>query len=103
MAFRPCAQPGCPELVEAGRCQAHQRTKEARRGNSAERGYDSDWKRFREWFVRRHPLCADCCIKKTTDVHHVKKLAEFPELRLAESNCMGLCHECHAVRTQRGE
>lgn len=99
---RPCSFPGCPELVDAGRCQQHRREQD-RRGSSAERGYDGAWRRFREWFIRRHPICSDCQIKATSDVHHIRKLRDYPELRRVESNCMGLCGSCHAVRTARGE
>jgi 5-methylcytosine-specific restriction endonuclease McrA len=38
-----------------------------------------------------------------TDVHHVAKVAEHPELKLIESNCKALCHECHSARTGKGE
>jgi 5-methylcytosine-specific restriction protein A len=99
---RPCPIPGCPELVDAGRCPthaAHRRTLKT----TTERGYDAAWKRFRLWFINHHPICADCGIKATDEVHHVKKLVDFPELRLVESNCMGLCTRCHRIRTQRGE
>lgn len=103
--LRPCAQPGCRELVERGRCSKH--SLDRFRGNSSERGYDAAWQRFRSWFVSRHPLCADCeevgQVNATEEVHHIRKLAEFPELRLVESNCMGLCKSCHSVRTRRGE
>jgi 5-methylcytosine-specific restriction enzyme A len=71
--------------------------------NASERGYDYIWQKFREWFIARHPICADCVIVPTTDVHHVKKLKDFPALRLVETNCMGLCGTCHKIRTARGE
>jgi 5-methylcytosine-specific restriction enzyme A len=98
---RPCLRPGCPQLVDAGYCKEHRSAEH--RGSSAARGYDSVWERFRAWFVRRHPICADCSIKPTKEVHHVRKLRDYPELRLVESNCMGLCKACHAIRTARGE
>src|ERR1022692_4714026 len=99
---RPCAFPGCGELVTHGRCTAHTQ-KQERRGGSTERGYDYVWQQFRDWFIRRHPLCADCGIVATSDVHHVKKVRDYPELKRVEGNCLGLCHQCHAVRTARGE
>lgn len=101
---RPCAYPGgCGEYaVRNGRCEEHAAAAGQQRGKTADRGYDAVWRRFRAWFLRRHPLCADC-EHAATEVHHVKKIAAFPELRLSESNCMALCHECHARRTGRGE
>jgi 5-methylcytosine-specific restriction enzyme A len=98
---RPCLRPGCAELVDSGYCQTHRPGEQ--RGSSTQRGYDSVWERFRAWFVRRHPICADCGIKPAKEVHHVRKLRDHPELRLAENNCMGLCKACHAIRTARGE
>jgi hypothetical protein len=91
--------PGCAETVERGYCEAHQKRQPgADRPNSADRGYDSAWRRFRAWFIWHDPLCADCKYKATMDVHHVEKLSDRPDLRL-----VGLCHACHAVRTARGE
>jgi 5-methylcytosine-specific restriction protein A len=62
---------------------------------------------FRAWFLRRHPVCVDCeergIVRPATDVHHVQKVADYPELELVESNCMALCHEDHSIRTARGE
>lgn len=43
------------------------------------------------------------CGRATTQVHHVKKIVDFPELRLVESNCMPQCDDCHAIRSGRGE
>lgn len=100
---RPCLYPSCGEYaVRNGFCEEHASQPANRRGKTAERGYDAAWKRFRAWFLRRHPACVDCD-HAATDVHHIKKVAEHPELRLVESNCMALCHVCHALRTQRGE
>jgi len=106
---RPCNQPGCSELVENGKCDVHRASAEAqrlevdrRRGTARNRGYDSNWERFRIWFLRRHPICADGP-HLATEVHHVKKLVTHPELKLVESNCLGLCKADHSKRTARGE
>lgn len=42
--LRACAEPGCPELVVSGRCQAHQRATEQRRGSAHARGYTRHWR-----------------------------------------------------------
>jgi len=107
MGRRPCRNPHCGELVERGYCKSCQsQSTSARdvrqRGSSAQRGYDYTWQKFREWFLRRHPACEDCG-RLATEPHHIKKVAQFPELRLVEENCKALCHECHAKRTARGE
>src|SRR5580693_5426191 len=45
--LHPCSVPGCPTLTTNARCEthchAHQREVDARRGTSAERGYDATW------------------------------------------------------------
>ncbi len=107
VVLKPCAKQPCNELVERGRCAKHAPVADQQRGTANERGYDADWQRFRKWFISRHPLCADCeergTVEAAREVHHVKKLAEFPALRLVESNCRGLCTPCHTIRTRRGE
>jgi len=37
------------------------------------------------------------------DVHHIRKIADRPDLRLTLANLMSLCKRHHAIRTQRGE
>lgn len=105
--MRECAHPVCHELVERGRCPKHNTAIDEARGTSTERGYDAVWQRFRGWFMARHPLCADCeeagLIVAMEEVHHIRKVKDFPELRLVESNCRGLCKTCHSIRTRRGE
>jgi 5-methylcytosine-specific restriction protein A len=51
------------------------------------------------------PCCEDCLprITPAVDVHHIRKIADAPELRLVMSNLMSLCKPCHSVRTARGE
>lgn len=112
MALKPCARAGCPNVVVRGYCDdckpaSAKRIFDRHRGSSAQRGYDYRWQQFRAQYLMRHPLCADCeehgRYTSATEPHHVKKVAEYPELRLSESNLVPLCHECHAVRTRRGE
>jgi len=38
-----------------------------------------------------------------TEVHHIKKLRDYPELKYEESNLMALSHKKHSIRTRRGE
>lgn len=43
MAKRPCAEPGCPALLDkAGRCGPHQRERDRQRGSRQVRGYDAE-------------------------------------------------------------
>lgn len=107
--YRPCKHSGCSELTrdKSGYCDAHKSNKDKRRGTAYERGYTKQWEQFRIQYIKRHPLCHDCEVKglyvTATEVHHVKKLRDCPELKYEEDNLMGLCKECHSKRTARGE
>jgi hypothetical protein len=51
-ALRPCATPGCLELVARGHCLQHARHHEQRRGSAHQRGYTSYWHHvFRPSFI----------------------------------------------------
>ena len=63
LALRPCSQPGCRALVQAGRCAEHNvyRQQTASRGKTAERGYDADFRRLRvQCFTRDNWQCVEC-------------------------------------------
>lgn len=74
------------------------------RPSASERGYGSAWRKWRELYLRRNPLCADCkpVLTPAQDVHHINKIADGGAL-MDPGNCMALCHVCHSVRTRRGE
>ena len=104
-AKRPCTHAGCPQFAEDNnsKCAVHQRKErmdyDARRGDSGERGYDSDWQAVRKMFATRHPLCK-VCVKQGRDkaldvVHHIKSIEERPDLRLDMDNLQSLCTEHH--------
>jgi 5-methylcytosine-specific restriction enzyme A len=65
------------------------------------------WRKFRASYLRAHPLCADCesagIVVIATDVHHVIKRSDRPDLAFEAANCRALCHSCHSIRTGRGE
>jgi hypothetical protein len=63
-----------------GTCPAHSKNADQNRGNSAQRGYTWRWRKFRAYFLSQadHALCEDCNLKQSTDVHHVKKVRDFP-------------------------
>lgn len=63
--MRVCSQPGCPELVDAGRCAEHRREYERERGSREERGYGVDHQRQRYLLLRAQRrglqlVCARC-------------------------------------------
>ena len=75
--------------------------REIQRGDRHERGYGNTWDKRRRWFLKRHPLCAQCLRDALTEpatmVDHIvpKSLggADDPE------NWQGLCRSCHAKKT----
>lgn len=114
MPIRPlkmCNQPGCSEFISGGGyCAAHTKKlnslRYSQRGSSSKRGYDAVWQKFRDMFLRAHPLCEDCLdkgeVETATDVHHVISLRKGGA-RLDPSNCRALSHGCHSIRTAKGE
>lgn len=51
--MRVCVEPGCPTLVEAGRCPAHRRARDKARGTRQERGYDAAHDKLRASYQAR--------------------------------------------------
>lgn len=116
-ARRPCASPGCPELVAKGYCTAHQgRGSVARadggRGTAHERGYGGRWRKARETYLASHPLCAECQrqgrVTPARVVDHVKPHRGDQQLFWDSSNWQALCdftspYDCHGAKTGKGE
>lgn len=77
------------------------------RGSPSARGYDAAWRRFRQRIVSERPLCQDCLerdlVTASRELHHIAKVRDRPELRLADGNVRALCSSCHSTRTARGE
>lgn len=61
MALRVCAEPGCAELVERGRCAAHRREREQYRGTRQSRGYDRAYDLHRAGQARIVASGKACC------------------------------------------
>lgn len=95
---RPCAHPGCPEVVSGTRyCERHRRCDD-RRDTAARRGYDGRWQRLREMYLRRHPLCEVCeregRVTPAVIVHHRKPIKRGGH-PLDVENLMSVCRACH--------
>jgi len=86
---------------EPPRLQTKQR--DEKRGSRIERGYDADWCRVRDRFLRKNPLCAEClrCGRDVPAdlVDHIRPVREYPGLRLQETNFQSICVGCHARKT----
>jgi 5-methylcytosine-specific restriction enzyme A len=107
--MRPCTYPGCPSLTDSGRCETHKRQQrkaiDARRGTAAQRGYDSNWKAARDWYLRNHPLCVICqangIITAAQVVDHIKPHKGDHKLFWDRDNWQALCESCHNSKTAR--
>lgn len=109
MPQRPClGLPGqpCGRLVSTGnRCPEHQRPSWQHAERSAHRrGYDNQWRKLRARVLREEPTCRHCGAP-ATEADHIHPLnptdGSAPGARLHRSNVQGLCHDCHAAKTQR--
>jgi 5-methylcytosine-specific restriction protein A len=102
---RPCAWPGCPELVERGRCARHRRDAQRARADAGQRtGSTRRWRELRVWLLKeRGPWCAACLAEGRhelwTEADHVRPLhrggADVFE------NLQGLCRRHHRDKTDR--
>ncbi len=105
----PCRHPGCPNLCETGcYCKDHlQYSPDRRRGNATSRGYDSKWRKAREDFLRKNPLCLQCRregrLTPATVVDHI--VPHRGDLRLFWDRCnwQPLCKDCHDIKTGSGQ
>lgn len=110
-AKKPCLHPACGRLVTGGYCEQHQidinRERESRRGSATERGYNHKWRKARETFLRRSPLCVFCSAKGlvvvATVVDHIVPHKGDSELFWDSSNWQSLCKPCHDSDKQRQE
>jgi 5-methylcytosine-specific restriction protein A len=97
---RGCEFPYCPKQASRGAyCVDHARIQTNRLTRTA-LGYDNRWLRFRKVYLARHPLCVHCQergdITPAHEIHHEKKLRDYPELQYEENNLTALCSSCHA-------
>ena len=99
---RPCSWPGCPNLTDGLYCAEHE--KQARdnynhyeRSPDVNRKYGRAWKRIRDRYAARHPLCERCLeegrLTPVEEVHHILPISKGGTH--AETNLMSLCQSCH--------
>jgi len=109
-AKRPCAQPGCKELVEKGKCPAHKRQEYQQedrfRGSRHDRGYDAIWTKLRLTVLERdYYLCQPCARAGVhmpgSEVDHV--LPKEDGGTDDEANLQTICRRCHGQKTGREE
>jgi 5-methylcytosine-specific restriction protein A len=86
--------------------QQQLRRLDQRRGSSASRGYDADWRRLRLIVLEEEPLCRFHAERGQTvpgeEVDHIEPVDLRPDLRLVRSNLRVLCKACHSRLTASG-
>lgn len=71
------------------------------RGEAASIRSSPRWRKLSAWYRARHPLCADPfgwhgeLGALAEQVHHIRPLAEYPDLAYEPSNLASLCTRCH--------
>lgn len=127
--LKPCASPGCPELVVTTWCPAHT----PRRASAHQRGYTRRWRSFKNWWIAelvgRYDTAATCGArwpegpvtqdsqcraqgKVTGGLMRQLHLDHEPPLTEAERQnelivcdpyrVQLLCQDCHDAKTKRG-
>ena len=109
-----CTYTGCPELTYIGsRCSEHRVVHDATknrqyrtREDRAEltKFYQSlQWRKLRQYYITRHPLCKLCHdvgLTVVADVvDHIEEIRDNPARRLDAGNLQALCHSCHNNKT----
>jgi 5-methylcytosine-specific restriction protein A len=82
---RPCRFPGCPNLTDGVYCEEHAKVMEQhyekfQRGYSPGKRYGRAWKRIRDRYVHKHPLC-EMCLRKDATLRSRKSTTSFPSPR----------------------
>lgn len=57
--------------------------------------HNYEWRKTRNHFFARNPLCAMCSADKDIQVHHILPWHLYPELRYTTTNLVSLCQPCH--------
>lgn len=102
-----CLKQGCKTLIDTGKyCDDHKSEawkQDEYRESSAKRGYDSQWRKARVGFLRKHPLCVHCkgkgILTEATVVDHIQPHKGDKELFWDRLNWQPLCASCHGFKT----
>jgi 5-methylcytosine-specific restriction protein A len=99
--MKVCTEPGCPVLVDHGRCPAHAKAKEQARPSAHKRGYTREWSRYSKRRLAKYPTC----VGYPAGVHVVPRLATLtdhiisaqkrPDLFWEPTNHQSLCGACN--------
>ena len=116
MSLRPksiCCYAGCQRTIEQPKyCASHQKIMElrekARKNNHQSeftKLYNWDWRKFRDRYVKEHPLCIHCLAKgiltPTQEIDHIVPHQGDKDLFWKEDNLQALCKPCHSIKTAK--
>lgn len=107
-AKKPCAYPGCPNLVEPGQryCDKHQaqewrRESRERREAGTHADYGSRWREISKRYLRDHPRC-ERCGRPSKVAHHIVSRKQGGSDH--PSNLVALCNSCHSkIHAEQGD
>lgn len=95
-----CSTPGCPNLSAGGKCAECIKAYDASRGTASQRGYDAAWRKIRDNYIRRFPVCeTHGCTNRATDVDHID--GSGPRGDNSDRNLRSMCKRCHSRKTVR--
>ncbi len=95
----------CDEHIHLIKAYERQRKAQAdkRRGTSAERGYNNEWRKARDIHLANEPLCRECLksnvFTPANVVDHVISHKGDMKLFWDKDNWQSLCKECHDRKT----
>ncbi len=93
-----------PSLPQVRFPRDQAREADARRGNSAERGYGEFWRGLRKRILAKAPLCVRCDaagrVRPAVLVHHIVPLRHGG--KHSPDNLAPLCRDCHAAAHSGG-
>ena len=83
--------------------RADQMQRDRQRGSPSARGYGRRWARAAKWYLRRHPLCAQC--RREDEIHPATEVDHIVPRRLGGAddveNLQALCKSHHSRKTAR--
>jgi 5-methylcytosine-specific restriction protein A len=108
--LKPCAHPGCPELVRSGRCESHaqqRRVEQDRvyRDAESKRMYNSArWQMRRRLQLAAEPWCRECLAEgnytPARQVDHIEPHRGDP-VKFYTGPLQSLCDSCHSRKTAK--
>ena len=57
---------------------------------------DPEYRKFRAWYLRQHPICERCKREPSDTLHHKTPVNEGGAL-MDPDNAMALCRDCHEI------